>query len=146
MNINFYKVTCELSINGIYCGKRTRHYQMKKGDVPVEEIKDYNPKTDRLSLCALNHTFDLGYDTTVVKERGYYFDHFESVELPKQLLKKRAWWWPTKVLWEDDIESISIRYAYEIEDAPSFERLLKYPTEMVIEYMKERGLAYCPKI
>lgn len=135
--VNFYDKKLSLYINGFHCAQRT--VTVLERGMP-ENKERYPVGKDAHSM--LTDTFGLHYDRLLFKHMPYYEDWgygwttagFHSIA-------------PNGVLFERDIKDMTLKIEYApCRESVSMKELLDYPADLVIEYLKERGITSCPLI
>lgn len=155
MNVNFWNKTYTLYINGIECGSR-RITLFERGD-KCDLIKRYNndlidgvskrydrsliDETTREDLSAI---FGICFAQTPFTHRVYCFQGSSWFDYTNNNWNKLSG--KTGRIFADDIKTLEVFIEYEIRESVSMKRLFDYPADLVIEYLKERGITSCPMI
>lgn len=143
MNVDFYKVTYKLYINDyLICS-----FSDKK------LIHNVDANSETHTIQGADWDVLRKYDFVLNKDkRGTYicesFCHFYSIEIPKCLQAKQSilsrFLDSRPRIYFDQIETIKEEVDYKPTKAPRINGLGEYPTDLVIEYFRERGLSFCP--
>jgi hypothetical protein len=144
MNVNFYIASHKLFINGyLICDfhrKELIHRNNAISNIHIFhriEIADVLPKYD----------FCFGEDKYGKYICPSWFAGYD-INIPKCLQRRRSIWSifcdERPRIYLDQIRNIKEEVNYELADAPQICKLTEYPTDLVIEYFKERGLSFCP--
>ena len=89
----------------------------------------------------LSSIFDISYDKTWFKHKPYYYSDWRTYLLADGERKLFS----GDRLFEKDIEEICLKIEYEkLQSSVSMNSLMKYPADLVIDYLKERGITSCP--
>ena len=143
MDIDFYKVTYKLYINGYsicrFSDKKLIYNAEANSEIHTIQGADWD--------ILMKYDFVLNED-----KRGKYicesFFRSYSIDIPKCLQAKQSFWSrfsdSRPRIYFDQIETIKEEVSYTPIKAPCLNELGKYPTDLVIEYCKERGLSFCP--
>ena len=139
MNVNFWDKETILYINGIPCCKINETI-LDRGQL-VGKLVTLKVPLDSHARSVLFYHFGLSYDCTVFSGRIRFRPGLRNTanENWEKVADKNGW------LYEDTIKyaSIDINYSRSTE-SPAMKYLVSYPTDLVIEYLKERGMAICP--
>lgn len=138
MNVNFYNQRFFLYINGILCAKRS-FVILARGQQTSEERRYRQP------ICSeardmLGSIFGISYGETWFKHKPYYYTDWMSYTLAdgeRKLFSRNR-------LYEEAIEEIVLKIEYERQPDVSMNKLMGYPADFVIDYLKERGITSCP--
>ena len=140
METNFYKVINVYYINGVRLYDRIT-LELIKGE-PTEKEVVYN-LADVPDLLAHGFNFDVNKD-----RRGMYFrnDNWACCRLPASLCEPVDKWslffngMYAYKLYLDTIKEVKVTKEYFPAQAPAVKELSNYPTELVIDFLKERGM------
>ena len=136
MNVDFYDKKISLYINGIPCGRR--RITVLERCTPENGMRHYKRPIGEDARSVLTGTFSFRYDTTLLRHRPYYKPYFCLLKGADKLFKYDR-------LYEDDIDDIILFIEYEpCGQSVSMKELLRYPADLVIDYLKERGITSCP--
>lgn len=136
MNVNFYNKKFYLYINGALCAKRII-VVLARGQQTNEE-RHYAQPISAEARDILQSIFGLTYDRTWFKHKPYYYSYFGSYMLEDYKDCK---------IYEDDIADMTVKIEYEeLPQSISMKKLMGYPADLVIDYLKERGITSCPLI
>lgn len=138
MNVNFYNQRFFLYINGILCAKRS-FVILSRGQPTSEECCYRQP------ICAeardmLGSIFGIFYGETWFKHKPYYYTDWMSYMLADGERKLFS----GNMLFEEAIEEIVLKTEYERQPDVSMNKLMWYSADLVIDYLKERGITSCP--
>lgn len=140
-NVNIWHETTILYINGVPCAVRNATLLARGFQENV--VRVYKASVDDESRAILTKLFDLVYTTTILTKKPYYttepmWDRTTS-EWKKYVTCE------TNKLFEKDIESVRVKLEYAVSgDEVSMKKLFDYPTELVVDYLKECGMTSCP--
>ena len=136
--INFWDKTVELYINGIQCGRR--HFVILAEGIQKNESKTFSNPSSNV-ICEKLCFFNFQYFKTLFTRKPYYSEYFGYITDGWEKLA------PNNMLPEKDIESIRVDTRYELrKDSVKMKDLMDYPADLVIMYLKERGITSCPMI
>ena len=139
MNVNFYNKKLSLFVNDVLCARRSVTLLMR--GTPENEFKKYEPPISEEGRRVFSR-FDIGCYFTWIKHRLFF-----DTEWCFCLVKGAHTVFRNGRLYEDDIRDVTLKIEYEpCVESVSMEKLLKYPADLVIDYLKERGITSCPLI
>lgn len=141
MEINFWNKTSTLYINGVACAIK-RNTILARGE-QTDTAQFFNEWTDE-AVRVLTNLFCLHSWKTLFKKRVY----FENDPL--------GWDYTTKdwnkiathdgKIFADEIKTIEVKTTYAIYPDVSMKNLFDYPAQLVVDYLKERGITTCPLV
>lgn len=139
MNVNFYNKKFYLYINGALCAERNV-IVLARGQQTNEE-RHYTQPIGADARWMLSSIFDISYDKTWFKHKPYYYSDWRTylfADGERKLFSGDR-------LFEKDIEEICLKIEYEKrQSSVSMNSLMEYPADLVIDYLKERGITSCP--
>lgn len=141
MEINFWNKTSTLYINGVACARK-RNIILAHGE-QTDSAQFFDELTDEAQRV-LTDSFCLHSWRTLFKRRPY----FENDPLGWDY-STRGW---NKVavhdgkIFADEIKTIEVKTTYTICPNVSMKNLFDYPAQLVVDYLKERGITTCPLI
>ena len=139
MNVNFYNKKLSLFVNGVLCARRSVTLLMR--GTPENEFKKYEPPIGEEGRRVFSR-FDICQYSTLFTHRSRF-----DTEWCFCLTKGAHTVFRNGRLYEDDIHDLMLKIEYEpCVESVSMEKLLKYPADLVIDYLKERGITSCPLI
>lgn len=136
MNVNFYEETATLYINGVTCAiKKT--ICLESG-YPEDCCQKYFGPINEETRHILTDIFNLSYWPNPLFRPPYYeadwFSDYTTDKFKKYVCINEK-------LFENNIESIVVNFEYvPCNKKISMKELFDYPCDMVIEYLKERGI------
>ena len=137
--VNFYDKTLSLYINGILLAIR-KVIVLQRG-TPENEDREYKCPIDNRGRSMLTDVFNIGYSKTLFKHRLYFEPYFCVWMLGDGYDALFHY----DRLYEDDIKDLTVKIEYEpCGESVSMKELLSYPADLVIDYLKERGITSCP--
>jgi len=135
--VNFYDKKLSLYVNDVLCAKRS--FIVLVRGTPENEWHRYEHPIGEEGRRALSR-FDIGHDFTWIKHRSYF-----DTEWCFCLVQGAHTVFRNGKLYEDDIHDLMLKIEYEPRvESVSMEKLLRYPADLVIDYLKERGITSCP--
>ena len=137
MNVNFYDKKLSLFVNGVLCAKREIIVLMR--GTPEGEERTYKHPIGEEGRRALSR-FDIWHYFTLIRHRSCF-----NTEWCFCLVKGADAVFRNGELYEDDIKDLTLKIEYEPRrESVSMNELLDYPSDLVIDYLKERGITSCP--
>jgi hypothetical protein len=142
MEINFWNKTSTLYINGVACARK-RNIILVRGE-QTDTAQFFSEWTDE-AVRVLTNLFCLHDGRTLFKKRVY----FENDPLGWDYSTADGW---NKVavhdgkIFADEIKTIEVKTTYTICPNVSMKNLFDYPAQLVVDYLKERGITTCPLI
>lgn len=138
-NVNFWKETATLYINGVPCAVRKATLLTRGFKENVEKFYEI-PITEETRFV-LTRLFGLVYSKTIFTRKLYYE--------PDWLVNYTTENWKlvtcnTGKLFEKDIDTIRVKLEYTPYNEVSMKKLFEYPAELVTEFLVERGITACP--
>lgn len=135
--VNFYDKTLSLYVNDVLCARRSVILLMR--GTPENEFRKYEPPIGE-DVRSVFSRFDIGYDYTWIRHRLHF-----TTDWCFCLTKGAHTVFRNGTLYADDIRDVTLKIEYEPRvESLSMEKLLKYPADLVIDYLKERGITSCP--
>ena len=141
MEINFWNETSTLYINGVACAVK-RNTILARGK-QTDTTQFFDELTDE-AQSVLTDLFCLHSWKTLFKKRFY----FENDPLGWDYTT-RGW---NKIavhdgkIFADEIKTIEVKTTYAIYPDVSMKNLFDYPAQLVVDYLKERGITTCPLV
>jgi len=141
MEINFWSETSTLYINEVACARK-RNIILVRGE-QTDSAQFFDELTDEAQRV-LTDSFCLRSWRTLFKKRPY----FENDPLGWDY-STRGW---NKVavhdgkIFADEIKTIEVKTTYTICPNVSMKNLFDYPAQLVVDYLKERGITTCPLV
>lgn len=138
-NVNFWKETATLYINGVPCAVRKATLLARGFQETVEKF--YKTPVTQETHLVLTGIFDLLYSKTIFTKKFYYE--------PDWLMNYTTENWKlvtcnTGKLFEKDIETVKVKLEYTPYNEVSMKKLFEYPADLVVEFLTERGITACP--
>ena len=96
-----------------------------------------------------NSWYPVSSDTSYNRKRIKFFWHcgYDTNDYGEYPVEKmRRIYWRVKAPVVDDINEVKITYQYEECAAPSFQKVMEFPADKVVAYLKENGITYCPMV
>lgn len=141
MEINFWNKTSTLYINGVACARK-RNTILARGE-QTDTVQSFSELTDEVQRV-LTVSFCLHPWKTLFKKRPY----FENDPLGWDYTTKD--WNKVAVhdgkIFADEIKTIEVKTTYTIYPDVSMKNLFDYPAQLVVDYLKERGITTCPLV
>ena len=112
---------------------------MARGQQTSEERRYRQPICEE-ARDMLGSIFGISYGETWFKHKSYYYTDWMScmsADGERKLFSRNR-------LFEEAIEEIVLKTEYERRPDVSMNKLMGYPADLVIEYLKERGITSCP--
>ena len=137
MNVNFYDKKLSLYINDVLCARRSVTVLVR--GTPESEWQRYEHPIGEEGRRALSR-FDIWQYSTLFTHRSRF-----DTEWCFCLMKGADTVFRNGKLYEDDIHDLMLKIEYEpCKESISVKGLLDYPADLVIDYLKERGITSCP--
>lgn len=135
--VNFYDKTLSLYVNDVLCARRS--VTVLRRGTPENEWHRYEHPIGEEGRRVFSW-FDIWHDFTWIKHRPYF-----NTEWCFCLVKGADTVFRNGRLYEDDIHDLMLKIEYEpCKGSISMKDLLDYPSDLVIDYLKERGITSCP--
>jgi hypothetical protein len=139
-NVNFWNETATLHINDIPCAVRKEIILARGFQDDVE--RTYDNFANKEVRAVLVQLFDLIFTETVFTKKPYYTKYYmwDRTTDGWELLTNGK-----NKLFERDIETVVVTLEYAVRSSEvSMKKLFDYPADLVVEYLKERGITSCP--
>ena len=139
MNVNFYNKKLSLFVNGALCAKREIIVLLR--GTPDGEERTYKHPIGAEGRRVFSR-FDIWQYSTLFTHRSRFDTEwcFCLVEGADTVFRNGK-------LYEDDIHDLMLKIEYEpCRGSISMNDLMDYPSDLVIDYLKERGITSCPII